>query len=396
MSQSVSSPSSHQDEFWLLANNASVSLGAHFREIALGLFLTHLNASPKAYAWYFLMGSIPSLFTTYIYQKIRRRYSSKSVMVFTYVIRLLAAITLWQVSHFTQAIAVLFVFAASRSLYQIAEAPYLTKTDNGISTGRLISWLRQTESLIDLIGPLLAGWVLMLCGYRQGFLINAVFYLIGLAFIARLSKISPTKGEHLTSQVRSARRIEMPLFVIWVANFLVWIGNVMSMAYLFHILHKGPLSYGLIVTLWGGSGIFSGQVLRRLSYTKLSQFMALWFGLLAISWFIISQDIGYALFCVATVLIGFSWWMIQDSLTTIVLTSRSGHSAALSQARLQAFGEMGSFLGMLVIVLLPSRILHIQTIFQHLALWALVLAGGLCIYAVIIHKSDHCRIHDTK
>ncbi|WP_053959517.1 MFS transporter [Sulfobacillus thermosulfidooxidans] len=386
MPQSPSHTSVNRDQLWLLADNASVSLGAHFREIALGLFLTHLNSSPKTYAGYFLLGSLPGLFMPYLYKKIGRMYSAKSVMAFTYVIRLIAAMSLWRVNHFILAMALLFVFSVNRSLYQAAHASYLAQSHDTTSTRHLISWLRQTESLIDLFGPLFAGWLLWLWGYRQGFLINAAFYLIALFFVGQLSRISSSTNNSLKAQEPIAPRLGMPLFVILGVSFLVWIGNVMSMAYLFHILHKGPLSYGLIMTLWGGSGIFSGLFLRRIPHSGLPRFLAMWFAVLAVAWFMISHDIGYALFCGATVLIGMGWWIIQDSLTTMVLTSQSGLSAALSRTRLQAFDEMGSILGMLVIVLFPSRALHIQLIFHILALCAFVLAGALLIYAVIIPR----------
>ena len=80
---------STKDVVWLAIDDATVTVGAQFREVALGLLITALNPIASSYAWYFLAGSIPGLILARTYAWTSRRFAARTVMMATYVVRFL-------------------------------------------------------------------------------------------------------------------------------------------------------------------------------------------------------------------------------------------------------------------------------------------------------------------
>ncbi|MDA8206472.1 MAG: hypothetical protein M0Z36_10410 [Thermaerobacter sp.] len=98
---------STKDVVLLAVDDATVTLGAQFREVALGLLITGLNPASSSYAWYFLVGSIPGLVLPRAYSWVSRRFSAKRVMLATYAARLVLVLGLWRVVNFWAALALL-------------------------------------------------------------------------------------------------------------------------------------------------------------------------------------------------------------------------------------------------------------------------------------------------
>lgn len=71
-------------------------------------------------------------------------------------------------------------------LYSASQAHYVAVAGDFAGTRNVVIRLRQSTSLMLLIGPLLAGLVLAKMGYRSGFLVSAAAYGIALLAVSQL------------------------------------------------------------------------------------------------------------------------------------------------------------------------------------------------------------------
>lgn len=77
-----------KDIVLLAVDDATVTLGSQFREVALGLLITSLNPHASSYAWYFLVASIPGLIFARAYAETSQRCGARTAMIASYAARL--------------------------------------------------------------------------------------------------------------------------------------------------------------------------------------------------------------------------------------------------------------------------------------------------------------------
>ncbi len=220
---------STKDVVLLAVDDATVTLGAQFREVALGLLITGLNPASSSYAWYFLVGSIPGLVLPRAYSWVSRRFSAKRVMLATYAARLVLVLGLWRVVNFWAALALLGGLSVGRGFYASAQAHYVAVPDDFASTRHVIMRLRQSESALRLVGPLLAGLVLAEIGFRNGFVIAAGGYVIAILAVSRLSR--GREGSPGAAWDRMDWRPDGAAAARFGLSFLTWQANSLALAY---------------------------------------------------------------------------------------------------------------------------------------------------------------------
>lgn len=175
MSSNPSAVSS-KDVLYLALDDAAVTFGGQFREVALGLLITQLNPAASSYGWYFLVGSIPGILLVRWYGWASRVWPPRRVLILSYLGRILLVLALWRVQSFWEALGCLFGIAAGSGLYSTSQAHYIAHENDLPATRRVVIRLRQAASALMMVGPVAAGLVLTALGFRAGFLLSALFY----------------------------------------------------------------------------------------------------------------------------------------------------------------------------------------------------------------------------
>ncbi len=376
---------STKDVAWLAIDDATVTIGAQFREVALGLLITALNPIASSYAWYFLAGSIPGLILARTYAWTSRRFAARTVMMATYVVRFLLTLGLWRIANFWAALALLAGLSAGSGFYSASQAHYVAVQGNFVGTRRVVVRLRQSESAIRLIGPLIAGAVLTGIGYRSGFLFCAGAY--GVALLAA-SQLTPQSGARNRVQYeRIDWRPDGAALAMLGLSFLTWQANTLAMAYTFHVLHRGTFGYGLTLSMWGGSGLFASFMLSRIR-TRPMRWIPLMFLAISIVWLILSRGVTFPVFVILAGIEGCAGWMVQDLATAFILSEALPGRAGQARARLGAFDEAGSILGTVAILVVPATWL-VLPLYAALGVAGIMVAG---VWALLDrHKQMPCR-----
>ncbi|NMP24518.1 MFS transporter [Sulfobacillus harzensis] len=370
--------SSNRDVVLLAIDDATVTLGSQFREVALGLLITGLNPASSSYAWYFLAGSIPGLVLARAYAWASSRFGARQAMMATYGARMLMALGLWRVQNFWAALALLAGIATGSGFYSAAQSHYVANPGDFRGTRHVIMRLRQSESAVRLVGPMLAGLVLSLIGYRSGFLLSAGAYGIAGMLIARLSR--DTRPRQPARYESIDWRPDGPSVAMMTLSFLTWQANTLAMAYTFHILHRQSFGYGLTLAVWGGSGLVASLLLSRIQVRPLTWIPPMFLGL-GISWLVLSRGVSFPVFVVLGGIEGFCGWMVEDLAAALVLSQAPPGRAGYARAKLGAFEEIGSILGTVAILLVPSTwlILPLYAVLGLLGIAGAVM-GGLIGY----------------
>ncbi len=373
---------STKDIVLLAIDDATVTLGSQFREVGLGLLITALNPRDSSYAWYFLAASIPGLALARVYGWASERFGARSAMMVSYAVRLLLVLGLWRVANFWAMLAALFGITTGSGFYSAAQAHYVAIAGDFAGTRNVVMRLRQSTSLMLLIGPLLAGLVLSSTGYRSGFLFSAAAYAIALMAVSRLSR--RTERENLEAVFHIDWHPDAPAMAMLGLSFLTWQANTLAMAYTFHVLHRHTFGYGLTLSVWGGSGLLASLWLSRIHVRPL-RWIPPMFLVLGVSWMILSQGVPFPLFVILGGIEGFANWMVQDLASAFILSAAPEGRAGRARAKLGAFEEMGSILGTITILLIPGRWL-VLPMYGVLGILAVLGAGAWLIFQARFSK----------
>ncbi len=363
--------STTNDVMLLAADDAVVTLGAQFREVALGLLITQLYPAASSYAWYFLVGSLPGFFLARFYGWASLYWPPRRVMMVTYGVRLLLVLGLWQVQSFWEALACLAGLSIGRGVYAATQSHYVAHSGDIAATRHIMARLRQAEGTLRLVGPLLAGGVLTMMGYRSGFLLSALCYGATFMLVSRLSfrpPAYPSRGIHSPKMLWHPDMVAIAMFGL---NFLTWQANTLAMAYTFHILHRHALGYGIILSIYGGSAVLAGILLPRIAPRHARAMTAGLFLVLALCWYALFRGVSFGPFVVIGGIEGLSTWLIEDLILSQLYADAQEGRAGLVRARLGMYEELGSILGTATLLVLPARFL-VRPLFGALALVATV------------------------
>lgn len=360
-----------RDVVLLLVDDAVVTAGAQFREVALGLLITQLNPAASSYAVYFLVGSIPGLVLARAYAWASTAFAPRWVMAGSYAVRFVLVLGLWRAQSFWAALLFVGGIAAGSGLYSASQAQYVASPGDYGATRRVVTRLRQAESLMRLVGPLAAGAALTAWGFRDGFLLSAAAYLLSGSSALLLSPQQPDPNNRLAAP---DWRPNGPAMAILGLSFLTWQANSLALAYTFHVLHRHAFGYGLTLSVWGGSGLLASALLNRIQQRPLGWIGPL-FLLMGATWVILAQGTSFPVFVVLGGLEGMASWLIGDLVLAHILTYAEPGRAGAAQARLRLFSEIGSIAGTAAILVMPQHWL-IRPLYGFLGGTSL-LAGGI-------------------
>lgn len=375
---------SSRNVLWLAVDDAVVTLGAQFREVALGLLITALSPKSSSYAWYFLAGSVPGLLLARTYAWASQRFGARSMMIATYGARLVLVLGLWRVKNFWAALILLLGISAGRGFYAAVQAHYVAAGGDFAGVRRVVVRLRQSESAMRLIGPMIAGLVLTAVGYRGGFLLAAGGYAIAMLAVSRLSPIA--QKHQKTPPAAMDWRPDGPAIAMFALAFLTWQANTLALAYTFHVLHRHSFGYGLTLSVWGGSGLLAGVLLSRV-HVRPMRWMPPLFLLLGLTWLILSLGVSFPVFVVLGGVEGVANWMVQDLAAALILSQAPAGQAGRATARVGAFAQAGAIAGTVSILLVPPSLL-VLPLYAVLGILAVSAAGTWYVVNWGMHRRD--------
>lgn len=370
---------SRDNLLWLTLEDGLATLGAQFREVAVGLLITALNPSSASYAWYFLAGSVPGLLMPRLYAWASLRWAARRVMQASYVLRILLVLVLWRTESFGLALAALGGLALGSGLHGTAQAHYIAQPDDYEKTRSFVQRLRQSQSLMRLAGPLAAGAVLNLAGFRFGFLASAALYGLSMTMVSRLSplpRVSQTAPQSIASMWR--RWPDTAGWVVMGMSFLTWQANTLAIAYTFHVLHRHAFGYGLSLAVWGGSGFLAAALLARIRQRPY-RWIPLLFGMLGLTWLGLAQGVSFPIFVALGGVEGLAGWLVQDLVQAVVLSMAEAGRAGEAKARLGVYNEIGSLFGIALLLFLPATWLVMP--------WYGILGGAGLLIAIVASLS---------
>lgn len=226
-----------------------------------------------------------------------------------------------------------------------------------------------------MVGPVVAGLVLTAFGFRAGFLLSALFYGVAAFWVSRVSP-RPAGGRAALPANRPVAhrwRIDRAAMAFLGVSFLTWQGNVLAMAYTFHLLHRQSFGYGITLAVWGGAGFVSSVVLPRIRTQRQWLWVALMFLVLALCWAVLAHGISFWPFVAIGGFEGMATWVIQDLVAAHVLAAAPAGQAGVAQARLGFFDKVGSVAGTVLVIVMPGRFLILP--WFHVLAWCAAVVG---------------------
>jgi MFS family permease len=172
-----------------------------------------------------------------------------------------------------------------------------------------------------MVGPVVAGLVLTMFGFRAGFLFCALFYGVAVFWVSRVSP-RPVGGCAALPAKRCVThrwRIDRATMAFLGLSFLTWQANVLAMAYTFHLLHRQSFGYGITLAVWGGAGFVSGVALPRIRSHRQWLWVGLMFLVLGLCWAVLAHGVSFWPFVAISGFEGMATWVIQDLIEAHVL-----------------------------------------------------------------------------
>lgn len=359
---------------WLLfLDEASVMVGAQFREVALATLMFSLWPSPKSYALAIMATLIPSAVCGRWVGALADRWSPKFVLVGSYILRA-AALTVIAEAHAIAPVLIALVVLSLGTAVYVGGMSHYQAQESSVKTRTLLGRLRMVNGAVRLTAPLAAGALITGLGLAFGFWIGVACYgvaLLAMAALPRsLGRADPTP-EVAAGGIAPIwpQALKTRAWILAVLNGLMWIANVLYSAYILVDLKAGPIGFAISYALWGGAGLVAGALLQKLDMTRLVPLVT--FGSLATTagaWALMTYSLSFWPVAGLGALEGMVTWLLMDTLQAELLSAASSAVRGAWRGQLESGISRGRVAGLAAAICLP--------VFQHVHRGFLVLAVG--------------------
>lgn len=363
-----------QPRWWtrLILDEAFVTTGAQFREIALPLLMVALWPGSQSYALALFAIYLPSVALARYAGRVADSVEPKRLILISYGIRILGVAVLLLAHQVVVAVGAVALLGAGMAInapalthYQASSTAYLNQL--------LVSRLRLVDSVSQALMPVIAGGLVTAGGRDLGFLVSLGCYLAAFLVMAGLPEVG-TEGAHTGSGPRARLVIPWPVVeqmtVGGAVAALSWMANVLYTAYTLVSLHAGALRYGLALGVWGGAGLLSAAVLPRINPGRPERWIAVLIVVLGTAWAVMTRPVGYWVVVGLGFPEGFATFLLIDLIQSRILTEASPRERGQWQAASGAWDAGGRMVGLAVASMVPwlSRV--------HLTFGGLALLSG--------------------
>lgn len=330
------------------------NLGDFIYLIAINLLVLDMTHSPAAVAGIYVIKPLASIFISFWSGSIIDRLNLKKIMIITDVLRgmLIACIpffsSIWQIYF-----CILLISMAS-CFFGPTSTTYITKLIPSEQRKRFNSFHTLISSGAFVLGPAIAGFLLLFYPYKVAIFINAISFIVS-AFVTLLlpnvnnNNKSPTLAETFSidviksdwktvfSYARSAKYV-MVIYILFQTTMLLSIGlDAQEAVYIRQVLTLSETDYGLLVSI-AGAGYLIGSLINSIVSQRFQTNYLLGFGTLLVSCGYIVYSFSSSFYSVALGFIILSFFI--SFANTGYLTFYQGNIPV------ELMGRVGSILGM--------------------------------------------------
>lgn len=282
-------------KYWLLLVGLGFSnLGNWIYLVALNLFVWHLTESPAAMAGIFVVGPTARVLTNLVAGSFIDRMNKRTLMIITDIIRGIIVFCMPFMDSIWLIYTFVFLTNIASSFFGPSSTFYITKFVHFEDRQRFNALLGTFNSGAFLVGPAIAGLLIMLFNTTVTIWFNSFTFLICAVTIFFLPNIEDGKGDlqqHITWQMFKKDYIAVASFIrqsqLFIGIYFLSQCTLMiafaldsqEATFMKQVLALSDSLYGTFVSVAGAGAILGGIVAASLS-KKLSSLSYLAFGMI--------------------------------------------------------------------------------------------------------------------
>lgn len=269
----------------LLLGSIGISrIGDFVYLIAINVLILNMTGSPAAVAGLWIIAPAASLLTKFWAGSLVDRYNQRQIMIITDLIRTVFVAALPLLPELWMIYACLMINSMASSIFQPASMTYIVRLVPAAERKQFNAFQGLTTSGAFLVGPAIAGVLLIYMKPDITIYINAASFLISAFLLSLLPKLpievqeGEAAGQRITYRMIAAdwsgvmkfsRSNAYVIFVYSLFHFILLLGMALDsqeVVFIRSTLKMSELEYGLIVSLTGAgsvAGAFLNSILAK-------------------------------------------------------------------------------------------------------------------------------------
>ncbi|MGE7839727.1 MFS transporter [Lysinibacillus sp. NPDC093712] len=264
-------------------SQVTASIGEVFLTIALASLALQITDSPIQAAWLvsisalatFMMGLVASWFID--------KFPRKHLMLICDILRAFLIIPLFFISdeNFWVVYIIVFLIACCNSVFHPSREGYIQSQFEKDDRLEIVSTIQSYLSSISLIGPTIAGILIVFFSPRTSFVINLTAFIISALFIMKIAKDTPVSDSSLETfwkkissgwvylfRNKSLLKLNLSRIFLTSALAIYVIVNYLYLASMvnqtiFNVTLTFPILLGLVNTIQGAGALVGGFVIKK-------------------------------------------------------------------------------------------------------------------------------------
>ncbi len=300
----------------LLTSLGIAGIGDFIYLVAINIIVFQMTGSAAAVAGLWIVGPIVNIFTKFWTGSFIDYRSKKKVMIMTYLLRAVF-IALIPIAPTITAIYVLLVFlSVAKAFFGPSSTTYTTMLVPKAKRKRFNALRSFSSSGAFIIGPAIAGTLILLTSIQITLWLNAIFFVIAALLLAMLPESEKIERASIPPMTFSQVRNDFTIVREFISQnkyvALIYISFIVVMLFSFamdaqevvftqQVLGLSELDYSLLISITG-IGSVSGGVLLSVFASKFSLRLMIVLGvvmtafgyiLYALSWSFFTVTIGF-------------------------------------------------------------------------------------------------------
>jgi hypothetical protein len=302
----------------LLISGIGISyLGNWIYLIALNISILNLTGSAAAVAGLFIMRPIAILITNTWSGSVIDRVNKRKLMIFIDIVRGLLVLLIPFIEKLWLIYLILLLTNMVGAFFGPSSSVYITKLVPSENRKRFNSIMSMTSSGAFLLGPAIAGILIMYVGTELCIIINAITFIICAFFIYLLPNVDenidsardPIRWRTLLEDWKAVREFAMKA-KFFILVYLLFQGAMLigfaldsqEVTFIKQVLQLSDRDYGLIVSITGIGAFMSALVAKKV---PLKIYLGAGMFLTSIGYFFFYSSYNFVTATIAFVFLGF-------------------------------------------------------------------------------------------
>jgi sugar phosphate permease len=366
-------------------------LGDFIYLIAINILVLDLTKSPASIAGLYMIRPIASIFTSFWSGSIIDRFDQRKMMIVLDIIRALLVAVIPFLSSIWQIYAFVFFINIASSIFNPTSTVYITRLIPQHQRKQFNSFQSLIHSGSFLIGPALAGVLLLVWTVETAIFINAVSFLLSGLLTLFLPSFMAEKSETSKASLSVRTLIEdwktvigfcykAPYIILFYTLFqfamvLTMALDSQEVSFIRQVLNLSKTDYGLLVSI-AGAGYGAGAICNSMFVKYLSTKLLIGVGTLLVS-------VGYIIYSFST-----SFLMVAVGfivLAFFLAFSNTGFMTFYQQnVPVDIMGRVSSVLGMFQSLLQIACTFALGVAAQLFSIQPVIIAGSCTMFVISI------------